>query len=118
LADQLPAQDGELAGGGDDRDLHAAAAADAFVESAKRTGDACGGESGLDEHPACVRSPLFGDPSVYGGMAAGLADARVEAEVADELVGGAEASEVADGGDDRERNGGVDAGDRHQPLHL
>lgn len=47
-----------------------------------------------------------------------MADARVEAEVADELVRGGEAAEVADGGADRERDGRIDASDRHQPLHL
>jgi len=46
---------------------------------------------------------------VDGGVAAGLADARVEAEVADERVRWGEEAEVADRGDDRERDGRIDA---------
>src|SRR5439155_10110732 len=40
--------------------------------------------------------PLLGDPPLPGRLAAGLAHARVEAEVADLLPGGREAADVAD----------------------
>jgi hypothetical protein len=42
----------------------------------------------------------------------------VEPEIADQLLPRAETCEVADRGDDRERDGRVDARDRHQPLYL
>ena len=61
-----------------------------------------------------MRATLLGDPSMRRGLVAGLLDARVQAEVADELVRRAEAGEVADGGGDRDRDRDVDAGDRHQ----
>jgi hypothetical protein len=64
----VPAEHGELAGGGDDRDLQSAAGADALVEGAQRTGDACGGEGGLDQHSARLGAALLGDPSMCGGM--------------------------------------------------
>jgi hypothetical protein len=65
-----------------------------------------------------VRPPVLGDPSVHGGTSSRLAHARVEPEVADQLGGRSEAAEVADCGHNRERDGHVDAGDRHQPLHF
>jgi hypothetical protein len=43
---------------------------------------------------------------------------RVQTEVADQLLRAAKATEVTDGGDDRQRHGRVDAGDRHQPLDV
>ena len=53
-----------------------------------------------------------------GGAAAGLADARVEAEVADQLARRGEAADVADRGHEGRRRLHVDAGDGHQPQQL
>jgi hypothetical protein len=53
-----------------------------------------------------------------GGLIAGLADARVQAEIADQLVRRAEPGEVTDRGGDRHGDCHVDAGDRHQPLGV
>jgi hypothetical protein len=72
----------------------------------------------IDEHPARVRAPVLGDPPVVGRLAAGLLDARVQPEIGDQLLGGAEPPELTDGRDQRERDRRVDAGDRHQPADL
>ena len=45
----------------------------------------------------------------------GLADARVQPEIADQLAGAREATDVADRRDQRARRDRADAGDRHQP---
>ena len=116
--DHRPAQADKLASGRDDRDLRAAPGADTFEERAQRPGDLRGGERGFDEHPARVRTALLGDPSVRRGLAAGLAHPRVEPEIGDQLLGSAEAREVADRRCECERDGRVDAGDRHQPLDV
>ena len=112
--DHVPAQDGELARGGDDGDLHSAPGAHALKERAQRPGGLDGHPGGLDEHPARVRAALPGDPAVRGGLLAGLLDARVQTEVADQLVRRVEPGERADGGGDRPRHRDIDAGDRHQ----
>ena len=53
-----------------------------------------------------------------GRGVAGLAHARVEAEVADELARRGEAADVADRGHERRRGLHVDARDGHQPQDL
>src|SRR3954451_22012262 len=82
--EHAPEQAGELAGAGDDRDLVAAAGADALIEGAQRTGLTHGAPGGFDEGVASVGGALLGDAAVLGGLIAGLSDPWVEAEVADE----------------------------------
>jgi hypothetical protein len=53
-----------------------------------------------------------------GRLAARLTHPQIETEVADQLLGRGEAAEIADRGDDRERDRCVDARDRYQPLHF
>lgn len=65
-----------------------------------------------------MRAPLLGDPTALGGLTARLAHPGVEPEVADEPIGRRETVEVADRRHDRERDGGVDARDRHEPRDL
>jgi hypothetical protein len=116
--DHLPAQHRQLARGGHHGDLHAAPRAHALIERAQRSWGLDRDPGGLDEHPARVRAALPGDAAMAGGLASGLLEARVQPEIADELVRRGEALEVADGGGDRHRHGDVDAGDRHQPLGV
>ena len=52
------------------------------------------------------------------GALAGLPDARVDPEVADQLLGGREAVDVPDRGDQGRGGRDVDPGDRHQPFDL
>jgi hypothetical protein len=55
---------------------------------------------------------------VVGGLAAGLAHPRVEAQVAHQPLRGGKPTEVTDRGHDRQRHGGVHARDGQQPAHL
>jgi len=57
-------------------------------------------------------------PALAGRLPAGLADPRVEPEVGDQLLRGAEPGEVADGRDDRQGHGRVHARDGHQSQYL
>jgi transposase-like protein len=98
--DQVPAQHGEFAGGGHHGDLHAAAGPHPLIERAQRAGGFGGGPGGFDQHAAGVRRAGLGDPAVAGGLAAGLAHPRVEPEIADQVLRGAEPGEVADRGHD------------------
>jgi hypothetical protein len=54
-----------------------------------------------------------GDPAMHRWAVAGLANARVQREIRHQPVGAVEAGEV-DGGDDRDRDGDIDAGHGHQ----
>jgi len=110
LAREVPAQAGEFAGGRDDRDLHAAPGAHALEKRPERPRDPGCAPGGFDEHPACVRATLLGDPPVRGGQTAGLAHPGVQAEIADQLPRAGEASEVTDRRDDRQCDGRVDTG--------
>ena len=89
-----------------------------MIERAQRTGDLGRSERSLDQHPSRVRSSVLRDPPVRCGLAARLSHARVQAEIGDELLGRSEPVEDSDCCDERERDGRVDARDRHQPLDL
>ena len=65
-----------------------------------------------------MRTAVLGDPPVTCRRAAGLPNPRVQPQIAHKSAGGREPVRVADGRDDRQRHGGVDAGNRHQPLDL
>jgi len=116
--DHRPAQHRELAGGRDHGDLHPAAGPHAFKEGAQRTRGLDRHPSGLDQHPARVGATLLGDPPVAGGLAARLLDARVDPEIGHQLLGPPEPAKVPDRCHDRQRDGGVDAGNGHQPLDF
>ena len=47
----------------------------------------------------------------------GLPHARVQPQIADQLLGFGKALDIADRGDQRERDNHINAGDGHQPLH-
>ena len=64
--EQTPEQARELARGGDDRDLVAAAGADALVEGVQRAGLADRAPARLDQRVARARRALLGDPPVAG----------------------------------------------------
>lgn len=57
----------------------------------------------------------FADVSVMRSAKSGLANPRIEAEVADQLLRALEAADIADGCHQSTRYGKVDAGDREQP---
>jgi hypothetical protein len=63
-----------------------------------------------------MSAALLGDPAKIGRARARLPYARVEAEVADELLRFIEAPHLTDRRHDGERHHHVDAGNRHQLL--
>ena len=54
---------------------------------------------------------------MIGWPRSGLPDARVQPEIADQLLGFGKALDIADRGDQRERHDHINAGDGHQALH-
>src|SRR5215216_2607918 len=93
--EQRPEQRRELARAGDDGDLVAAAGADPLVERVQWAGLLNDRPGRLNERPARRGRALLGDPSALGRCAAGLVDARVQAEVADQLARCREAADLA-----------------------
>src|SRR5436190_18338772 len=102
----------------DGGDVAAAAGGDPLVEGAQRAGCAGGVPGRFDEHVPGLARPLLADSAVSGGLAARLVDARVEAEVADQLPRTWEAADVADRGEQRGGGDEVDARQGEQPTHL
>src|SRR3989442_1706944 len=86
MVEEMPGQDGELAGDGDDRDGMTPPAGDPPGERVEWARHPGGAEGGLDEEAPDVSLGGVADVAGVGGPAAGLADDRVEPEVADELV--------------------------------
>jgi hypothetical protein len=82
----MPGEDGELAGDGDDRDRVTAPGGDPGVEAMERTRSAGRTEGSLDEQAPNVALAGMADVAGVGRAGAGLADDRVEPEIADELV--------------------------------
>jgi len=79
--ERRPAQHRQLASGRDHSDLHPATRADPLIKRAQWPRCLDRYPSGLDEHPAGVRTALLGDPPVTGRLPAGLLDPRVQPEI-------------------------------------
>jgi len=114
----MPAQHRQLASGGHHRDLEPPPRPDSLIERPQRPGRLARHPGGLDQHAAGIGPALLRDVAVHRREVAGLADLRVEAEVADQLVGRGEPAEVSDRRDDGNGDRHVDAGDGHQPAHV
>ena len=114
LAQQMPDQDGELAGGRDGGDVLTAAGAHALKEGAQRARHARRRPRRLHQHAAGMAASLLGDPSMIGWPWPRLPDAWIEAEIADKLLRTVEALGRADSRHERQRDDHVDAGNRHQ----
>ena len=65
-----------------------------------------------------MSTALFGDPPVVGRPWPGLPVAGIQPEVAYKLLWLVEAGRVADRRLHRQRDGHVDTGNGHQPLHA
>jgi hypothetical protein len=117
LDGQVPGQDGQLPGGGDDGLLEAASSLDAVIEGPKRARSAAGRPGRLDQHPAGVGAAGLTDPAVHGHAVAGLTNPRVQPQVGDQLVGVVEAGEVPDRGNDADPGDRIHTRNRHQPSH-
>src|SRR4029453_19448126 len=90
LGQQVPDQDRELSGGRDRCDVLAAARLDAQKERPQLTGRPRGGPGRFHEQAPRMTWALLCDAAVIGRRRAGLPDAGVENEVADELLGRAD----------------------------
>ena len=71
----------------------------------------------LDQHAARVPAASLGDAPVLGRSRSGLPHARVQPEIADQLLGSGKALDIPDRGDQCEGDNHINAGDGHQPLH-
>jgi hypothetical protein len=71
-----------------------------------------------DEAVASSARALPSDPSMAGCVVPGLADEWVQPQVADQVPRGWEATDLADGGHQREGGDRADAGQGEQPPHL
>src|SRR5438034_1750533 len=87
-AEHVPGDHGELSGDRDRGDVAAAPDGDPLMEGAQGPRCAGGVPGRFDEHVPRLARPLLGDAAVSGRLGAGLLDARVEAEVADQLARG------------------------------
>jgi hypothetical protein len=116
LAQQMPDDHRELAGGRDSGDMLTAAGAYSKEERTQRTRRSRRRPSRLDEHAARMPTALLGDPAVIRGPRTRLAHTRVEAKVAHQLLRLLEASHVTDCGHDGERHHHVDPRDCRQAF--
>jgi hypothetical protein len=112
----VPAQHGQLAGHGNRCDLVTAAGSDAQEEGAQRSWCFRRSPRGLDQHCPGVRAAVLADASVLRQPQAGLADPRVQADVAHQVLWVSEAAHIADRRDQPRGDDQVDAGDGQQPL--
>jgi hypothetical protein len=114
LAEEVPGEDGELAGHGDDGDAGPESMGDPGVEGVERTGRLDRAEGRLDEQSSDMALAGMADVAGVGRPAAGLADDRVEAEVADEPVRAGEATNITDESDQPDGGLESDARDRQE----
>ena len=96
LRKQMPAEDGQLAGHGDGSDLVAPLRPDPHEEGMQRSRCLGGRPRGLDEHRPGMTASGLADPAMVGGAETRLAHARVQAEVAHQLLRALEPGDVAD----------------------
>ena len=116
LCQKVPDQDGELACRRHSGDVLPAPALHAQKETAQRARRAGCGPARLDQHAASVAAALLGDPPMVSRPRSRLPHARVQPEIADELLGFGKALDIADRGDQRERDNHINAGDGHQAF--
>ena len=95
-----------------------AAPLDPLIERAQRPGLVDYRPGGRDQSQRTDAEPRFVDPARARGLIAGLAHARVQSEVGDELAGVAEPRTVADRGQERVGRDHVAARHGQKPLRL
>ena len=99
FGENVPDGDEKFAGNGDDGDVGVLVAGETLEEMFPVGRFLDGNPSGLDEDTAEFATATLGDTFATVGLAAGV-DTGTEASVANELFGGREAGDVADGGED------------------
>lgn len=112
----MPTQDRQLARYRNGSDLMAAAGADADEEAAQRTGRLGSRPGRFDQHRACVAAPHLADATMLRKTKARLANPRIEAKIADELLRRGETPDIADCRHQPSRHSDIDASDRDQLL--
>lgn len=117
LRDQVPGKHEHLACGRDNGDLEPSTVLHPVIERPQRSGCFRGSPRRLNQHPSRLRPAGLGDVTMDRWRVAGLTNLGMHSEVRDELVRRFEACEVADSGDDRDRDDHVDPWDRHQSAH-
>jgi len=106
----------ELAGNGDGGNLMTPPRPNPYEKGVQRPGRLGRRPGGLDQHGAGMAAADLADAAVVGGTEPRLMHARVQAEIAHQLLRAGEAADIADR---RHKPGGyreIDAGDRDQPL--
>ena len=94
--DQVPAQHCKLAGNGDGSNLMTPPRPNTHEEGVQRPGCLGRRPSGLDQHGAGVAAADLADAAMVGGAETRLAHARVQSEIAHQLLRAGEAADVAD----------------------
>ena len=112
----MQTQDGQLAGDCNSGNLMAAAGADADEEGVQRTGRLGGWPGRFDQHGAGVAAPYLAGATVLRKTKARLANPRIEAKIADELLRRGKAPDIADRSHETGRHNDVHASDGDQPL--
>lgn len=116
---QVPCQHRELASQCHGSDLGPAASADSVEECPQRSWRPGHRPGSLDEHAPGVGTPHLGDAKPGPSwLAAGLANAGVEAEVADQALRRGEPLDVPNGGHQRQGDREVDSRHGHQAADV
>src|SRR5262249_26958317 len=116
LGEEMPAQDGELAGHRDRCDLMAAPGADTQEECTEWAWRLGRGPSCLDQHGSGMRTPALADTTMLSQAEAGLPYPRVQPDIADQFLRAGKATDIADCRDETGGDDEIDTGDRKQPL--
>jgi putative transposase len=116
LGQQMPAQNGELAGHGDGCDLVAPPGPDADEEGMERSSRPGCRPGRFDQHGPGMAATDLADAPVMSGTQSRLPHSWVQTKVTHQLPGTLEPADVADRRHDPGGDREVDACDRHQPL--
>ena len=114
----MPHERGKLSGRCNGSDLLTFLCLDPLEERAKWAGSGSDGPYGFDQHGPSMASALLCDAPMERGMIARLAYARIETEVADELLRRGEARNVAHRRENACRHDRIHATDRHQSTNI
>ena len=117
FGEEVPAEDGELAGDGDGGDLMTASGSDAEKEGVKGPWGLGRRPGRFDQHRTGVRPSLLADAAMLRQTETGLPHARIEPDIAHELFRAGEPADIADRRDDTGSHRQIDAGDGRQPFH-
>ncbi len=116
LREKVPAQDGQLASHRHGGDLVATPSPNADEERMQRSRRLRGSPGSLNQHRARMAASDLANAAVLGETKPGLANTRVQPDIAHELLRRGEAADIADRSDEPRRDRDVDPGDGDQSL--